>query len=79
MIQRIFLIGPMGTGKTTIGKQLAEVLHYNFIDSDQQIEEEQQLSITSIFKQYGEDFFRNQKDPLMVLRELMEIKFLQNA
>jgi shikimate kinase len=55
----IFLVGFMGSGKTTLGKSLAEVLNYKFIDSDSYIEEKTKMSISSIFDLKGEDYFRS--------------------
>lgn len=55
---RIFLIGYMGCGKTTIGKKLAEKLGYGFVDIDACIEEKQFKSISQIFAELGEDKFR---------------------
>lgn len=49
----------MGAGKTTIGKQLSNKLRYNFIDLDQFIEESNQISISSIFSNKGEAYFRD--------------------
>ena len=54
----IFLIGFMGTGKSSLGKKLASRLKMNFIDSDQSIAKEQQLSIAEIFEKKGETAFR---------------------
>lgn len=54
----IFLIGMMGTGKTTVGKVLASQLHYRFLDSDAVIEGVTRQSIKEIFAQEGEDGFR---------------------
>ena len=51
---RIFLIGPMGTGKTTIGNQLARSLGYSFVDADQEIEARTGASIALIFDVEGE-------------------------
>ncbi len=53
----IILTGFMGTGKTSVGRLLAETLGYDFIDSDALIEEEHG-SIASIFGEWGEDGFR---------------------
>ena len=47
-----------GSGKTTLGKQLAERLHVDFVDLDSEIEKEEQKSISEIFRQHGEDEFR---------------------
>ena len=49
----------MGSGKTTIGKKLAENLGYYFIDSDQEIEDREGKSVAEIFESSGEKYFRN--------------------
>jgi shikimate kinase len=54
----IYLIGMMGSGKTTVGQYLAEILNYDFIDTDQAIEAKEQKPIPAIFKQSGEASFR---------------------
>jgi len=54
----IYLIGMMGSGKTTVGKHLAESLNYRFIDTDQIIEAIAKQSIPAIFEQSGEASFR---------------------
>lgn len=48
----------MGSGKTTLGKKLANKLGYQFVDLDKAIEQHEQKSIVSIFENQGEDFFR---------------------
>ncbi len=48
----------MGSGKTTLGKKLANKLGYHFVDLDEAIEQHEQKSIVSIFENQGEDFFR---------------------
>ncbi len=55
---KIFLIGFMGVGKTTIGKKLAELLHYSFFDLDKEIENYTKKSISEIFEKDGEKYFR---------------------
>ncbi|MDP4210044.1 MAG: shikimate kinase [Bacteroidota bacterium] len=55
---RIFLIGYMGSGKTTIGKQLASRLGYRFVDQDHVIEEEYGMKVSEIFTNLGENTFR---------------------
>jgi shikimate kinase len=55
----IVLIGLMGTGKSTIGRRLASLLHLGFIDTDQEIEDAARLSISEIFEKYGEAHFRD--------------------
>ncbi|XP_065847573.1 shikimate kinase 3, chloroplastic-like [Euphorbia lathyris] len=56
----IFLVGMMGSGKTTVGKILSESLNYAFVDSDKYVEQAVgDLSVAQIFQQYGENFFRD--------------------
>jgi shikimate kinase len=54
----ISLIGFMASGKTTVGKELASRLDYDFIDLDQYIEEVTGMKVQEIFKQKGENHFR---------------------
>ena len=54
----LYLIGFMGVGKTTIGKQLAEQNNLNFIDTDKEIKILTNKSITDIFQEDGEIYFR---------------------
>ena len=54
----IYLIGMMGSGKTTVGKHLAHQLQYRFIDTDQTIEAIAKKSIPAIFQESGEANFR---------------------
>ncbi len=54
----ITLMGYMGSGKTTLGKQLANRLGFVFMDLDTEIEQNEQQSIAGIFKQKGEEYFR---------------------
>ena len=57
-IPRVFLVGPMGAGKTTVGRRLAQALRRDFIDSDQEIEQRVGASIPLIFEVEGEAGFR---------------------
>ncbi len=57
----IFLVGPMGVGKTTIGKQLSSILNLTFKDSDLEIEEKTGASIPLIFEIEGEAGFRKRE------------------
>lgn len=57
----IFLIGPMGAGKTTIGRRLAEARGLEFLDSDQEIESRTGVDIAYIFEKEGEDGFRRRE------------------
>jgi len=56
--RNIFLVGPMGAGKTTIGRQLARALDVEFVDSDQEIETRTGADIPWIFDIEGESGFR---------------------
>ena len=56
--KNLFLIGPMGAGKSAVGRQLARMLHMHFIDSDDEIEERTGVDIPFIFEKEGEDGFR---------------------
>ncbi len=58
MYTRIFIIGFMGSGKTTHGKKLARKLEYRFADMDQWIEKETGKTVPEIFKEEGEAAFR---------------------
>ena len=55
---KVFLIGFMGSGKTTIGKKLASYLKYEFIDLDKLIEAKAGMRIADYFAAHGEDDFR---------------------
>jgi len=58
MAPRVILIGPMGSGKTTIGSLLAQKLGISFRDTDQLIEEQEAKTVSQIFLDQGEDAFR---------------------
>jgi shikimate kinase len=68
-MKRIFLIGPMGAGKSTIGKHLARELKMDFYDTDRVIEEHAGASLQWIFDLEGEQGF--QKREAKVLQELV--------
>ena len=56
---KIILIGPMGSGKSKIGKILSNKLNFNHYDIDKEIERSLSLNINEIFESKGEDFFRS--------------------
>jgi len=55
----LYIIGFMGSGKTTTGKRVASLLEWSFVDLDKQIEVHTGLKIPEIFSLHGEDHFRN--------------------
>ena len=61
----IFLVGPMGAGKTTIGRQLAEALNMEFLDSDHEIEARSGATIPWIFDVEGEEGFRKREQAMI--------------
>ena len=61
----IFLIGLMGSGKTTIGKLLAKKLNRSFIDTDQLIEQKSGVDVSMIFEFEGETGFRERETKLL--------------
>ncbi|MEZ4907746.1 MAG: shikimate kinase [Saprospiraceae bacterium] len=56
--KNIAMLGMMGTGKSTIGKNLAEKLNWEYIDTDRLIEAKEGITIKEIFDKYGEEHFR---------------------
>ena len=59
MTTRIFLVGFMGAGKTTIGRLLADKLNWSFVDLDAEVERSEGASVAEIFASRGEDWFRS--------------------
>jgi shikimate kinase len=57
----IFLVGPMGAGKSTVGRQLAKSLSMEFVDCDREIEERTGVNISIIFEVEGEEGFRKRE------------------
>ncbi|NND00927.1 MAG: shikimate kinase AroK [Gammaproteobacteria bacterium] len=64
-MQNLILIGPMGSGKTTVGKQLAKRTRMDFVDSDHMIEDRCGVSISTIFDIEGEDGFRKRETKML--------------
>ncbi len=65
MKHNIILIGFMGSGKTSVGKSLAERMSYQFHDMDQQLESRAGDTINQIFAVHGEEYFRNMETKLL--------------
>ncbi|HEX7718355.1 MAG TPA: shikimate kinase AroK [Woeseiaceae bacterium] len=59
--RNLFLIGPMGAGKSAVGRQLARMLHLDFVDSDDEIESRTGVDIPFIFEKEGEEGFRKRE------------------
>ncbi|PID66535.1 MAG: shikimate kinase [Gammaproteobacteria bacterium] len=69
MSKNIILIGPMGAGKTTVGRKLAQYLKCPFVDVDEVIEKRLGVSITTIFETEGEAKFRQRE--LAILGDIL--------
>jgi shikimate kinase len=69
---RIFFIGLTGSGKTTLGKQLAQELKLTFIDLDEYISRKELKTISEIFAEKGEEYFRQKEADC--LREVCKLK-----
>lgn len=72
--RNVFLIGPMGSGKTAVGRQLARTLKFGFHDSDSEIEKRTGVDIAFIFEKEGEEGFRvRERDVIADLARLEPI------
>ncbi len=71
-INQIFLIGMMGSGKSSVGKSLAESLNWTFYDIDHELEKDHNLSVNDMFA-HGEDQFRDYES-----KKLQEIASKEN-
>ncbi|WP_018132417.1 shikimate kinase [Effusibacillus pohliae] len=61
----IYVIGFMGTGKTTVGQALASRIGWAWIDMDQELEKREGRSIADMFAENGEDYFRKRESELL--------------
>ena len=62
----IFLVGPMGSGKSSLGKKLAKSLDKKFIDTDKEIEKKENKTINEIFENNGEKYFREREKEFLI-------------
>ena len=60
-MENIYLVGFMGCGKSTIAEKLSKEINFKHIDTDSIIEEQNSISISEIFKNKGEKYFRNEE------------------
>ncbi|KJY97715.1 MULTISPECIES: shikimate kinase AroK [Pseudoalteromonas] len=70
--RNIFLVGPMGAGKSTIGRHIADQLHLEFYDSDNEIERRTGADIAWVFDIEGEEGFRRREET--VITDLTELQ-----
>jgi shikimate kinase len=62
---KIFLIGMPGSGKSTLGRPLAQAMNLPFVDLDKEIEKQEQRAIPEIFERPGEDYFRSVESQIL--------------
>ncbi|WP_319371762.1 shikimate kinase [uncultured Ilyobacter sp.] len=72
MNNNIFLIGFMGSGKSTVGNILSKRLGYSFVDTDELVEEDCEISICTMFDKFGEKYFREKE--YVALKKVLENK-----
>jgi len=68
----IVLTGFMGTGKSTVGKIVADKLSYQYLDTDESIQKDVRMSISDIFAKKGEPFFREVESKIIELVSLLD-------
>lgn len=76
-VQNIILIGFMGCGKSTIGRELKRMLGFQWIDTDAEIESRAQCKISQIFAEQGEQGFRDQESA--VLQDLQQKRLMSTV
>ena len=62
----IFLVSPMGSGKSSLGKKLAKSLDKKFKDTDKEIEKNERKTISEIFENSGESYFREKEREFLI-------------
>jgi len=70
---KIFLIGFMGSGKTTIGRRIVERIGFDFVDTDSFIEMQQGLTVSEVFARFGELAFREMERS--ILQEIQKLEY----
>jgi len=69
---KIYLIGYMGSGKTNLGREMAEIAGYSFADLDELFEERYKVSIIEFFSKYGEEHFRRFERDILLATASMD-------
>ena len=64
-LKNIFIVGAMGSGKSTIGKLLAKRLKKKFLDTDHEVEVNVKYDISTIFEKFGEELFRDKETEIL--------------
>ena len=70
LMKPLALIGPMGSGKSSVGKLLSNKLKYKFVDTDERITNESKMTIGEIFDSFGEKYFRNKEEKFILNLEV---------
>lgn len=65
-MSRVYLIGFMGVGKSSVGKRLAHKMRWSFIDTDNIIEKELGITVQEVFDQLGEEWFREYEQKVLI-------------
>ena len=65
-MSRVYLIGFMGAGKTSVGKRLARKMRWSFVDTDNIIEKELGITVQEVFDQLGEEWFRDYEKKVII-------------
>jgi len=73
-MENIFLIGYMGTGKSTVAAYMAKQYGMEVLEMDQMIAEREEMSISDIFAKHGEDYFRDVETKLLIEIQTQENK-----
>jgi shikimate kinase len=64
--KNIFIVGAMGSGKSSIGRLLAKKMKREFVDTDHEIEKISNYDISTIFQKYGEEIFREKETEVLI-------------
>lgn len=65
-MSRVYLIGFMGAGKTSVGKRLARKMRWSFVDTDNIIEKELGITVQDVFDKLGEEWFREYEQKVLI-------------